>query len=142
MTLRQRLWLMLAIVFATPALASAGVVVIAHPSVSLQMLDAEQVAQLYLGRVTALPDGTRPVVLDLMEGDPQRVEFSERVLGKSEQQLRSYWTRMIFTGKGQPPRTLNSSADMLRVVANTPGAIGYLDSGAVTGKVKVLFRIE
>lgn len=134
--------LALAILFSLPTIASAGVAVIAHPGVTVQALNAEQVSQLYLGRGVTLPDGSRVVVLDMEEGAPQRTEFSERVLGKTEQQLRSYWTRMIFTGKGQPPRTIGSVAEMLRAVAVTPGAVGYVDSNEVSGKVKVLLRIE
>jgi ABC-type phosphate transport system substrate-binding protein len=142
MKIQQRVLMALAILLAAPAFASAGIAVIAHSGVTTQALSAEQVSQLYLGRVATLPDGSRAVMLDLMEGVPLRAEFSERVLGKNEQQLRSYWTRLIFTGKGQPPRTIGSVAEMLRAVAATPGAIGYVDSGDVSGKVKVLLRIE
>mgnify|MGYP001770312877 CR=1 FL=1 len=80
--------------------------------------------------------------IDQAEGSPARPQFNERVRGKNEQQLRSYWSRMIFTGKGQPPRSVASQEDVLRMVAATPGAIGYVDSKAVTGKVKVLFQVD
>jgi len=124
-------------------LAGAGVAVIVHPSVSTNALTAEAVKQLFLGRASALPDGTAVAPVDQAEGSAVRAQFAERVLGKNEQQLRSYWARMIFTGKGQPPRGVTSAAEMLKTVASSPGFIGYVDTkDVVAGKVKVLYSIE
>jgi len=126
-----------------PLPAAAGVAVIVHPSVSVDFLTTDQVVQLYLGRTGQLPDGTGVQPLDLGEGSAPRAEFIRKVLGKSEQQLRSYWSRLIFTGKAQPPRRMNNTAEVLRAVATTPGYIGYVDSGDATStKIKVLYRAE
>ena len=125
------------------AVANAGIAVIVHPSVTAGALTVEQVSQLFMGRAKSLPDGTAITPIDLAEGAPVRVQFVERVLGKNEQQLRSYWSRMIFTGKGQPPRSVNSTADMVKMVAASPGFIGYVDAkDVVAGKVKVLYQIQ
>lgn len=133
----------LAGLLALPALATAGVVVIAHPSVSVTALTADQVSQIYLGRSSSLPGGQAVQPLDQAEGSPARDQFAQKVLGRSEQQLRSYWSRMIFTGKGQPPRALAGSADVLRQVAGNPGFIGYVDSKEIgNARVKVLLTME
>lgn len=136
--------ILIAAVFAllAPVLAQAGVVVIAHPGVAVLQQPASDIPQLFLGRMPVLPDGSKPVVLDYAEGEALRAEFTERVLGKNEQQLRGYWTRMIFTGKAQPPRTVSSTDDMMRLVATTPGAIGYVESSRPLPGVKVLWRVE
>lgn len=123
-------------------MAQAGVAVIAHPSTKVNSLTADQVSQLFLGRINQLPDGTVVNPLDVGEGSPLRGEFIDKVLGKNEQQMRSYWSRMIFTGKAQPPRVMNSASDVLRAVASTPGYIGYVDSKDAGDKVKVLYRAD
>lgn len=123
--------------------AQAGVAVIAHPSTPVSALTQEQVRQLYSGRSTKLPDGTEVQPLDQADGSPARSEFVAKVLGKTEQQVRSYWSRMIFTGKAQPPRQMNNTAEVLRAVATTPGYIGYVDSkDATSDKIKVLYKAE
>ena len=122
--------------------AQAGVAVIGHPGIAAAGLTADQAAQLYLGKSRTLPDGSAATVIDLKEGDPARVFFLERVVGKDEQQVRGYWARQIFSGKGQPPRAVGSGAEMLRAVEATPGAVGIIDSAQVTGRVKVLYRID
>ncbi|MFZ5756336.1 MAG: phosphate ABC transporter substrate-binding protein [Pseudomonadota bacterium] len=136
----------MAALFALSAVAPAayaGLVVVAHPSVAVSELNADQVNQLFLGRTKTLPDGSAVAPLDLAEGSAMRTQFAERVLGKNEQQLRSYWSRMIFTGKGQPPRSVGNSDEVVRAVASRPGYIGYVDSKAVaSGKVKVLYSLE
>ncbi|MFP5441185.1 MAG: phosphate ABC transporter substrate-binding protein [Gammaproteobacteria bacterium] len=130
-----------ALLASTPA--AAGVAVIAHPSVGIDSLTADEVMQLYMGRTGQLPDGTEVQPLDLGEGSRPRAEFIGRVLGRSEQQLRSYWSRMIFTGKARPPRRMNNTAEVLRTVATMPGYIGYVDvNDATSTKIKVLYRIE
>lgn len=135
-------WLLVfALTVATP-LAAAGVAVIVHPTAPVDRLTVDQIAQVFL-QIRALPGGALMTPLDLPEGEPVRVQFVERVLGKNEQQLRSYWSRIIFTGKGQPPRSVNSAAEVVKMVASTPGFIGYVDAKeVVAGKVKVLYQIQ
>lgn len=60
---------------------------------------------------------------------------------KNEAQLKSYWSGLVFTGKGQPLTALDTDADVVARVASDSGAIGYVDSKAVTGAVKVLFTL-
>ena len=59
---------------------------------------------------------------------------------KTPEQVEKYWARMIFTGKAQPPREIKIS-DVKSLVAETPGAISYLDSSKVDGSLKIV-RVE
>lgn len=131
-----------AVLLLVASFARADLVLIASASAPASRLTPEDIKQLYTGRTSALPDGTRVSPLDQQEGGNLRAQFLEKVLGKTEQQYRNYWTRQVFTGKGQPPRIVNNDADVLRLVASGNGFIGYVDSKSVTGNVKVLFRVE
>jgi ABC-type phosphate transport system substrate-binding protein len=132
----------LCFLFLLPVMARAGVAIIASPSTAVGALTADEVGQVYLGRMKTLPDGSPVSAVDQQEGSASREEFLDRVLGKNQQQLRSYWTRMVFTGKGQPPRSVGNDAEVIRAVLSAPGVIGYVDSSAVTAKVKVLYRVD
>lgn len=126
-----------------PASVQAGVAVIAHPSAKVDTLTENDVRQLFMGRMTALPDGSSATLLDLDEAVPVRAVFLRDVMGKTEQQMRSYWTRLIFTGKAQPPKVMGSATDVLRTVSSTPGYIGYIDSNeAAKAKVKILYKVD
>lgn len=113
--------------------ANAEVVVVVHPSNSASSMTADQVADVFLGKATALS----PV--DLPENSAVRAEFYQKVTGKDAAQVKAVWTRLIFTGKATPPKEVGSSADVKKAVASDPKAVGYIEKSAVDGSVKVVF---
>jgi ABC-type phosphate transport system substrate-binding protein len=58
------------------------------------------------------------------------------VTDKSGSQLKSYWSKMVFSGKGNPPKEVANSAEVLKQIAANPNAIGYVEKGAVNATVK------
>ena len=41
-------------------------------------------------------------------------------------QIRAYWSRLVFTGRAQPPREAADADEVRRLLQSTPGAIAYL----------------
>ena len=115
----------------------AEVVVIVNPSVSATV-SAKDISRIFLGKSKSLPGGHKVKPLSLSDGNAARDEFNEKVLKKSNSQLKSYWSKLIFTGKGQPPKELGSDADMIAKISSDPGGIGYISKESVTDTVKVL----
>ncbi len=130
-----------ALAFAWPTAASE-LVVVAGPHCPVNHLSREQVADIYLGRITTLPNGTSALPLDLPTSSEERETFYSRLTGKSAAQIKAYWARMSFTGKGIPPKQLSTSTDIKRYVSNRPGAIAYVDGDAVDASVKVLCSLK
>ncbi len=122
--------------------AQAGIAVIGHPGGSISGLTQHQVKDLYLGKVTAFSDGTRVNVIDLPDGNAVRDNFYSKVVGKNKAQVKAYWAKRIFTGKGTPPKALDDAAAVKQWVAGKPGRLGYIDSGAVDDSVSVLLQIQ
>lgn len=77
-------------------------------------------------RVRAWPDGTPVRVFVLEDTSPIHEEFAKSVLQVYPYQLRQNWDRLLYSGTGQQPITVSSEDELLRRVAETPGAIGYL----------------
>ena len=46
--------------------------------------------------------------------------------------------KMVFSGKGCPPKQFRSSEELVDYVADTPGAIGFIQAGRAVKKVKVI----
>lgn len=115
--------------------ALADLVVVANPHVKTSSISQAQLTKLFLGQTTTFADGSPAVPLDL--GTDHRNSFYTYVLKKPPVQMEKYWARMIFTGKAQPPRQI-STKDVKALVAETDGAISYMDSAAVDSSVKVL----
>ena len=135
----NKLALFSALFFGAVLQASAGVVLVGNPAIS-DTLTKDQAAALYLGKTNKLPSGGAVVLYDLEASDPLKAEFNSKVTGKSEAQLQSYWSRLVFTGKATPPGKL-ANADLVKsTVAATANAIGYIDESKVDGTVKVLLK--
>ncbi|MBQ1782055.1 MAG: phosphate ABC transporter substrate-binding protein [Gammaproteobacteria bacterium] len=120
-------------------LADAGVVLVGNPAIG-GTLTADQASALYLGKGNKLPNGSPAVVYELENGNALRVDFHDKVTGKSEAQLQSYWSRLVFTGKGSPPTQLANTGLMKSTIASTPNAVGYIDESEVDASVIVLLK--
>ena len=123
------------------AVSSAGVAVIVHPSNGNSM-DTAAVSDLFLGKASHFGDGSVAVPIDQSDDSDVKVTFYQKATGKDLSQLNAYWSRLIFTGKGKPPKSVDDDYEVVDLIANNPNMIGYVDSGSVTGSVKVLLTIE
>lgn len=125
-------------------LASSGaacaeeVVPVVSAKSAITSLNAAQVADIFLGKTSRFPDGTQAVPIDLAEDAPERERFYSQFTGKSPAQIKAHWSKIIFTGRGQPPRQVASGREMKRAVAENPNAIGYIEPSLVDSSVRVL----
>ncbi len=117
---------------------SEPVVVVVSATSSASKLDKEQVANLFLGKSSSYPDGSAAVPIEQTDGAPAHDEFHKSVTEKSASQLKSYWSKMIFSGKGTAPKEVASNAELLKLLASNPAMIGYIDKTAVDKSVKVI----
>jgi ABC-type phosphate transport system substrate-binding protein len=114
------------------------VVAVVSSKSNVTALDASQVADIFLGKSSRFPDGTQAMPLDQNEDSPMRDQFYARYTGKSPAQLKAHWSKIIFTGRGQPPRQVGGSAEAKKLIAENPNAIGYIDNRLVDASVRVL----
>jgi hypothetical protein len=94
----------------------------------------------FLGKLDAFPDGATAVPLDLPKG-PIREEFYLKVTGKNPSQVKAYWAKQMFTGSGQPPKEIESSTDLIDLIAKNPNLVGYVEKSKVNASVKVLYNL-
>ena len=118
--------------------AQAQVAVVVGAKSPAAALTAEQAAGLFLGKSDQLPGVGTALLLDLPESSATREHFYTKVAGKSGSQVKAAWSRLVFSGKATPPKELGSSAEVKKMVASNPNAIGYIEKSAVDGSVKVL----
>lgn len=122
------------------AAGAAGAAVVAVVSVRspVTTLSKNQVADIFLGKTARFPNGSAAVPVDLAEGTAARDEFYAQFTGKSAAQLKAHWSKIIFTGRGQPPKTVPNSVDTKKLLAGNPNAIAYIDYKDVDASVRVL----
>ena len=103
---------------------------------NVEELQLEDVARIFLGKVTRYPSGEEVVPLNMDPADPSFAEFARKVLKKTPSQLKAYWAKRIFTGKGKPPRSISSVEELRALVASDKRYLSYLDKNNVDHTVR------
>jgi ABC-type phosphate transport system substrate-binding protein len=116
----------------------ADVVVVVSARSAITTLSKSQVADIFLGRLSRFPDGVLAVPIDQAEGSSTRDEFYAKVAGKSPAQVKAHWSKIIFTGRGQPPKAVSNSVDVKKRIAADSSVIGYIEENMVDDSVRVL----
>ena len=113
--------------------AATPIQIIVNRDATVTSMTRAEVSAIFMKRVR----GWEPV-----EQAALRDAFSTRVHGKSSAYVTRYWQRLIFAGRGIPPRELRSDEEVIQFVKANRGAIGYVSAGAVTNDVRVVVVIR
>ncbi len=100
-------------------IAQDGVAIIAHPNMPISNITLDQIRQIYNGKMTTLADddgvGHDLIVFSREEGSSIRAELERMVMGNRRTTANA---RLAFTDE-----------QMVRLVGETEGAIGYVSWG-------------
>lgn len=130
---------LIVILAAADVRADASFRVVVHPSNPIVSLPRAELSAIYMKRTRSWRDGREIAAVDQPATSRLRERFSRAVHGKSVAYVTRYWQRLIFSGRGIPPRQLPSDAAVLAFVKSNRGAIGYIDPATPPGEgVKVI----
>lgn len=127
---------------ATPARAASGegvIAVIVAPGHG-KSIKKDELPLIYNRRKLFWPAGSRIQPVNLPAASALRRSFSQAVLGASLEALEKYWNDLYFHGVS-PPFVLSSEEAVLRFVAETPDAVGYVAFCKVAGRARVVLVI-
>jgi ABC-type phosphate transport system substrate-binding protein len=117
--------------------ANAEVVMVVGRNSPIQSLSRHEVNDIFLGNATRLPAIGKVVPLDRNE-DRLRADFYRDFTGRDLPQVKAHWAKNIFTGRGYPPRTVDSVEELREVLQKNPNAISYVTPDKVDESMKVL----
>lgn len=138
-TLNRIALLILGLVLSLPTSgAGADVVAVVSADNPVTALSKHHITNLFLGKTRQFPDGRPAIPIDQVEGLAARDTFYLELSGQSPAQIKAYWSKVIFTGRGQPPMEVSSGLQVKKFIAEHPNAIGYIDDSLVDDDVKVL----
>lgn len=105
-----------------------------------QTLSGNEIVDIFMGRKKRLDNGTYVIPVDIQMDNPMRGGFYKELMGKSLSEINSYWARLVFSGRGVPPRQADTVTEIIEIIKNNKGAIGYIPLEAVTSDVHILFK--
>jgi hypothetical protein len=132
---RLRRYLLLAITGLLGPLAGGRVSAAPQPRIAVIVgasaprlaLDRDTLRDIYLKKIFVDKDGHRLIPVNLPPESPVREAFTHALIRMPDSRLQDYWNRQYFQGVS-PPYVLASQQAVVRFVASTPGAIGYVSA--------------
>ena len=123
----------------------AEIVVIVNPkNNAADSITPELIGNYFLGKKMEFKNGMKAIALDFYNEKEEEIRhnFYNKILNKSPYQIKAYWTRLAFTGKGKPPRGVNSQIEVRKMVAEDTRFIGYIDIANVDDSVKIIHHVK
>ena len=112
-----------------------GAVVIANDGALDASIGAAALKDIYTGKTTYWRDGQSVTIAVLADKTDAALK---EVSGMDASQFKTFWQRMVFSGRGQQPKKADDVAALVALVASTKGAIALVPADAVLKGVKVL----
>jgi len=123
------------VLYPDPGLSQA--VVIVHKSVPLESASAAEIADIYQLKVRSWEDDSRITVFNLKTDGKLKNAFYA-FIKQNPLNLRKLWLRLQLTGEATPPKSTDTEDAMVKKVASTPGAIGFVSKEKINDDVKVI----
>lgn len=111
--------------------------IIAHKDIKIDTVAAEFISKLYLGKTKKWADGTKAVPV-ILKDDKAHPEFLGTYVKKSVSKFANHWKKLIFTGRGIPPKEFKEAEKVVEYIKNHPGSIGYIAGNVDISAVKVI----
>jgi hypothetical protein len=124
---------------AAGAFVHAETVLTGNKALAGQMLDADSVKAVLLGKKVTL--GSNRVVVVIVKNSAAQDAFLQSTVGMTTAQFQNHWRRLFMTGGGTAPKLVESDADAAKLVGDTAGAIAIVDR-TVAGDLPVLFAAK
>ena len=129
--------LALAVVALACTRALAAPVLIGNKNVAGEKIDAATVKAVFLGKKVAWGSAGR-VVLAVLKSGPIADDFLQKSVEMNASAFNNHWRRLAMTGGGTAPKSFEKEEELRKFVAETPGAIGFVDSATADASVAVL----
>ncbi|MCP4353194.1 MAG: hypothetical protein GY795_47695 [Desulfobacterales bacterium] len=126
-----------AFIIAFESSADTGTEIIINDSVEAEAITRDDLKKIFLGKKVKWNSNQSIKIAILKEGDIHE-SFLRTYIRKTSSQFSYYWKKLLFTGKGIPPKSFTSENEIINYVSSTAGAIGYASSGIQKDGIKVI----
>jgi ABC-type phosphate transport system substrate-binding protein len=134
------LTLILMILSSTMAIAKQDNLVIFTASKAFSPLSSGKAKMLFKGKIKRL-NNKRVTLLDWPDGSKIKKQFYQDLLGQSEARINVYRAKLVFSGKGTPPKTVsqNNYSAVKNYIKNKPNSISYALQSMVSKEFTILY---
>ncbi len=126
--------------FSISLFANSLAVIVSKDS-KINNISKKELSKIFLSKTKRLPFGEKSVVVESTNKLYQS-KFYKNVCNKNKKQLKKYWAKMIFTGRGQPPKKIKTINELIVFIKNNRNAISYIPFEYINDDIKVIMEIK
>jgi len=136
----------LVINIASPAFAQevpvGEIAIVANANVPAKDIKKSDIEPIFVGNTGKIGDVRLEIAI--LQGGAVHESFLKNYIKKTSSQFLSSWKKLVFSGKAKMPKEFKTEEELVKYVAETAGAIGYIhvktsqNTAVMTDKVKVL----
>ncbi len=130
--------LCIVLLFAFVSTSFSEILFIANKNVADEAFAKTDIKNIFLGKKAKWKDRSDIQVAILKDDNEIHNLFLKTYIKKTRSQFRWYWRTILFSGKGLLPKIFQTTEEMIDYVAQTDGAIGYIDDKTNYDNVKIL----
>jgi ABC-type phosphate transport system substrate-binding protein len=135
--MKNMMMCLLCLLVFSSGIAWADVVIIAHKNVPETTLNEDALQEIFLGKRVQWQDNSAIHPATVKDKDLHST-FLKQYIKKSVSKWNAHWKRLVFTGNGTPPQQFDSEQELREYVAETEGAIGYVDAETSVENVTII----
>jgi ABC-type phosphate transport system substrate-binding protein len=124
------------LLFISVGLKAEEIAVIVHPSFDASDIDRQTLSRIFLGSARQLTPYDQPASSAI------RARFYQLATGRSAEQVKATWSKLVFSGQANFPEELINSKAIKKTIAADPKGISYIEKSAVDESVKVVMTLE
>ena len=122
--------------------ANAELVVVVSATSGIEKLSRDEVIDVFMGRTRKFPNGMHAMPVDISNQHPEKAMFYQTLIGRELAEVNSYWARLRFSGQGTPPLQADNTDEIIRLVADNKGAIGYIERKKLDRRLKLVYALN
>ncbi len=119
----------------------AQLVVVVNKESNIQSLTKKEIVDIYMGRYQSFPNGSPALPIDFPAQTEIKSDFYAKLVNLSENKIQSYWSRLLFSGRAQPPKILDNSQQIVELLSENNAAIAYIPEQYVTEEMKIVYQL-
>lgn len=104
---------------------------------NIEKISTKELKKIFLSLNPHFPNGTKAIPYDLDNRRAYRA-FYKAIAGKSRLQMKTFWSEMMFSGKGLPPTAIRDEEKIAKLATENSNLIGYVTEWPSESDLKVV----
>lgn len=128
-------------IFAINIYANNDLIVVVSKKSIINELSKNDISKLFLSKMKSFPNGNKAMPIEIND-KKQQAMFYKVITNKNEKQLSKYWAKMIFTGRGIPPKKFRNINEIKKFIKKNENAITYIYKKDITKDLKIVWEAK